>query len=102
MDTREICYGRRPGHHASFASANSSIELTFLGPKFILGVNLLYGLGSTAWSITLTQTYQYKKFFTRTDISYVSAGNVTPGYGFGTYGLKTSQTRGVVELGFLF
>ena len=64
--------------------------------------NLLYGPGSTAWSITATPTYQYKKFFTRTDISYVSAGNVTPGSGFGAFGLKPNQTRGVVELGFLF
>ena len=64
--------------------------------------NLLYGPGSTAWSLTLTPTYQYKKFFTRTDIAYVSTGNYTPGYGFGTYGFKPSQTRGVVELGFLF
>lgn len=64
--------------------------------------NLMYGPGSTAWSITATPTYQYKKFFTRTDIAYVGAGNVTPGSGFGTYGFKTSQTRGVVELGFLF
>jgi len=64
--------------------------------------NVLYGPGSTAWSLTATPTYQYKKFFTRTDISYVSAGNVTPGSGFGTYGFKTNQTRGVVELGFLF
>ena len=64
--------------------------------------NLMYGPGSTAWSLTATPTYQYKKFFTRTDISYVSAGNVTPGSGFGTYGFKPSQTRGIVELGFLF
>ncbi len=64
--------------------------------------NLMYGPGSTAWSITATPTYQYKKFFTRTDISYVGAGNITPGSAFGTYGLKPSQTRGVVELGFLF
>ena len=65
-------------------------------------VNLMYGPGSTAWSVTLTPTYQYKKFFTRTDISYVSAGNFTPGYAFGSFGTKPSQTRGVVELGFLF
>ena len=64
--------------------------------------NLMYGPGSTAWSLTATPTYQYKKFFTRTDISYVGAGNVAPGSGFGTYGFKPSQTRGVVELGFLF
>ena len=64
--------------------------------------NLMYGPGSTAWSLTATPTYQYKKFFTRTDISYVSASSITPGSAFGSYGLKPSQTRGVVELGFLF
>lgn len=64
--------------------------------------NLLYGPGSTAWSVTLTPTYQYKKFFTRTDISYVGAGNFTLGDAFGSYGTKPSQTRGVVEVGFLF
>lgn len=64
--------------------------------------NLLYGAGSTAWSITATPTYQYKKVFTRADISYVSAGNITPGDAFGRFGLKPSQTRGVIELGFLF
>jgi hypothetical protein len=65
-------------------------------------VNLMYGSGSTAWSLTLTPTYQYRKFFTRTDISYVSAGNITPGDAFGAFGTKPSQTRGVVEVGFLF
>jgi Putative beta-barrel porin-2, OmpL-like. bbp2 len=65
-------------------------------------VNLLYGPGSSAWSLTATPTYQYKKFFTRTDISYVSTGNFTAGSGFGPFGAKPSQTRGVVELGFLF
>ena len=64
--------------------------------------NLLYGPGSTAWSITLTPTYQYKKFFARTDISFVQAGNITPGDAFGLFGTKSGQTRGVVELGFLF
>ena len=64
--------------------------------------NLMYGPGSTAWSFTLTPTYQYKKIFTRTDISYVGAGNITPGLAFGAFGTKPSQTRGVVELGFLF
>jgi hypothetical protein len=64
--------------------------------------NLLYGPGSAAWSITATPTYQYKKFFTRTDISYVSAGNITPGTAFGTLGLKPTQTRGVIEVGLLF
>ncbi len=64
--------------------------------------NLLYGPGSAAWSLTATPTYQYKKFFTRTDISYVAAGNFTPGFAFGSFGAKPSQTRGVVEVGFFF
>ena len=64
--------------------------------------NLLYGPGSTGWSLTATPTYQYKKFFTRADISYVATSNFTPGFAFGSFGTKPSQTRGVVELGFLF
>ena len=64
--------------------------------------NLLYGPGSAAWSLTMTPTYQYKKFFTRTDISLVQATNTTSGDAFGTFGTNTSQTRGVVELGFMF
>jgi hypothetical protein len=64
--------------------------------------NLMYGPGSTAWSLTATPTYQYKKFFTRTDISYVGASNITPGSAFGYFGMKPSQTRGVVEIGYLF
>jgi hypothetical protein len=72
------------------------------GTRGTNAANLMYGPGSTAWSLTATPTYQYKKFFTRGDISYVGAGNITPGDGFGTYGLKNSQTRGAVELGFLF
>jgi hypothetical protein len=72
------------------------------GNRISNSANLLYGPGSTAWSLTATPTYQYKKFFTRTDISYVGAGNFTPGFGFGSFGLKPSQTRGVVEVGYLF
>lgn len=64
--------------------------------------NLLYGPGSSAWSLTATPTYQYKKFFTRADVSYVSAGNITPGEAFGSLGVKSSQIRAVVELGLLF
>jgi hypothetical protein len=72
------------------------------GTRGTNAANLMYGPGSTAWSLTATPTYQYKKFFTRTDISYVSTGNSTPGLAFGSFGTKPSQTRGAVELGFLF
>ena len=64
--------------------------------------NLLYGPGSGAWSITMTPTYQYKKLFARTDIAFVQANNFAAGDAFGAAGTKGSQTRSVVEMGFLF
>ena len=64
--------------------------------------NLLYGPGSAAWSITVTPTYQYKRFFVRGDLSFVGANNATPGDAFGPAGLDQNQTRGVVEAGFVF
>jgi hypothetical protein len=64
--------------------------------------NMLYGPGSAAWSLTATPTYQYQKFFTRGDLSFVKATSMTPGFGFGSLGTISSQTRGVVEIGFLF
>ncbi len=65
-------------------------------------LSLLYGPGSAAWSITATPTYQYQKFFARGDISFVQALSATPGFAFGQAGASNTQTRGVVELGFLF
>jgi hypothetical protein len=64
--------------------------------------NLLYGPGSSAWSITLTPTYQYKKFFTRVEFSYVGANDTAAGAAFGAKGSKTNQTRLLLEWGFLF
>jgi len=65
-------------------------------------LSLLYGPGSAAWSLTATPTYQYQKFFTRADISFVQALSYTPGFAFGSNGTNGTQTRGVVEIGFLF
>jgi putative OmpL-like beta-barrel porin-2 len=65
-------------------------------------VNLMYGPGSAAWSLTVTPTYQYKKIFTRADISFVQANNFTAGAAFGPHGTQGSQTRGLVEMGVLF
>jgi len=64
--------------------------------------NMLYGPGSAAWSLTATPTYQYQKFFTRADISFVQTNSFQPGFAFGSLGTLGTQTRGVVELGFLF
>ena len=64
--------------------------------------NLLYGSGSSAWSITLTPTYQYKIFFARAEISHVGTNSTTPGLVFGRDGSNTTQTRFLFETGILF
>jgi hypothetical protein len=61
-----------------------------------------FGAGSNAFSLTLTPTFQWKAFFARTDISYVSAGSVTPGSGFGPAGAIKDQARVMLETGILF
>jgi len=65
-------------------------------------VNLLYGPGSQAWSLTLTPTYQKKAFFARGEFSFTQAVNHTPGQGFGPNKANSSQARGLVETGFMF
>ena len=65
-------------------------------------VNLMYGPGSAAFSITATPTFQYQRFFTRGDISFVRASSITPGDALGTTGTNQNQARGVIEVGFLF
>jgi hypothetical protein len=64
--------------------------------------NLLYGAGSSAWSGTLTATYQSGVFFTRGEISVVGASDATAGAEFGTSGTSSTQTRFAIETGILF
>lgn len=66
------------------------------------GTNLLYGDGSDAWSLTVTPTWQQGIFFVRGELSYVKAKDITPGLGMGRLGLDRSQTRALLETGFLF
>ena len=65
-------------------------------------VNLMYGPGSSAWSATLTPTFQQGRFFTRGDLSFVRANNIAPGFAFGLAGKNQNQPRAVIEIGFLF
>lgn len=65
-------------------------------------VNLLYGPGSKALSVTVTPTYQRKAFFTRAEFSFGHANDLTPGDAFGAHGMNSSQARGMVESGFMF
>lgn len=64
--------------------------------------NLLYGQGSSAWSFTVTPTYQYKRIFARTEFSLVKASSIINGLAFGSDGTKTSQVRALIEVGLLF
>jgi hypothetical protein len=64
--------------------------------------NILYGAGSNAFSFTITPTWQYKRFFVRPEISYVSASSTTPGAALGQFGTDTDQFRGLIETGILF
>jgi hypothetical protein len=65
--------------------------------------NLLgYGIGSDAWSFTITPTWQKGILFARGELSYVSVGGGTPGLMFGSAGLNDNQFRGLLEAGVLF
>lgn len=64
--------------------------------------SLLYGPGSSAWSFTITPTYQKGIFFLRAEAAHVGLSNITPGFGFGRQFTRKSQNRLVVESGFLF
>ena len=59
-----------------------------------------YGPGTSAWSITLTPTYQYKIFYARVEGSYVGLDGAT--FGFGRGFTSDSQFRGLAEIGILF
>jgi hypothetical protein len=66
------------------------------------GQNLLYGTKSKAMSLTFTPTWQLKTFFLRGELSYTKLDKMAPGSGFGPAGNDDTQTRGMIETGFLF
>jgi hypothetical protein len=65
-------------------------------------VNVLFGPGSSAWSFTVTPTYQYGIYFARLEGSYVAASSVNSGLGFGKTGGSSSQARLLLEAGIAF
>ncbi len=65
-------------------------------------VNLMYGPGSTATSVTVTPTFQRGGFFVRGDVSVVHLTSFTPGAGFGSAGADGNQFRAAAEFGFIF
>ena len=64
-------------------------------------INLLYGPGSAATSITISPTFQSGAFFVRADLSFVHARGITPGSAFGAGLDKANQPRAMAEVGFI-
>ena len=64
--------------------------------------NVLYGPGSSAWSLTFTPTYQEGIYFLREEVSFVQANSTTPGFAFGKSGGSRSQARVLLEAGIIF
>lgn len=64
--------------------------------------SFLYGPGSNAFSVTVTPTYTWSRFFIRPELSYVSVSGITPGAAFGAAGTDKSQVRGRLEFGVMF
>jgi len=64
--------------------------------------SLLYGGDSSAWSFTITPTYQNKFFFARAELSYVKVSSGTNGFMFGPNFSSDSMTRLMVETGIIF
>ena len=62
---------------------------------------LIAGPGSSAWSITVTPTFQYKVYFARLEASYVGASSTTPGFAFGPAFTNNTQTSVFFETGIL-
>jgi hypothetical protein len=72
--------------------------ITSAGAANLLG----YGVGSNAWSLTFTPTWQKGILFVRGELSYVGVGSGTPGLMFGAAGTEDTQFRGLLEAGVLF
>jgi hypothetical protein len=64
--------------------------------------SVLYGAGSSAFSFTVTPTFTFDRYFIRGEFSTVQLYDITPGFGFGRTGLKTSQERYMLETGITF
>jgi hypothetical protein len=95
-----VLLSRTFGHGFSLAGRGEYIASS--GDPADQSVNLLYGPGSTAWSVTATPTYQRQRFFARGDVAFVRANSITMSDAFGSDGSKQNQPRAVLEVGFLF
>lgn len=85
-----------------FSLAGRAEYISSTGNSTDRSVNLLYGPGSQAWSLTMTPTYQEKAFFARGEFSFTQAVHTSPGFAFGPHGDNATQARALIETGFIF
>ncbi len=64
--------------------------------------SFLYGPGSNAFTVTVTPTYTFDRFFIRPEVSLVQVSGAAPGAAFGALGQNKSQVRGRLEFGVIF
>ena len=88
--------------NGNFSVASRAEYISSTGSVANGAPSLLYGPGSSAWSLTFTPTYQNKLLFVRGELSYVKASNTTPGYALGQNFDSTAQSRVMLEAGILF
>ena len=86
----------------NFSLAGRAEYIGSNGSSSIGAPNLLYGSGSSAYSFTVTPTYQYKRLYIRPELSYVKALDAVSGLALGPYGTKSTEIRGLIETGILF
>jgi hypothetical protein len=75
------------------------IEYTSSGSGGVSPITFNYGPGSNAFTLAITPTYQWKWAYARAELSYVTVGSASAGFGPG--GTKTDQFRGLLEIGAL-
>lgn len=61
-----------------------------------------FGPGSSAYSFTVTPTWQSGIYFARLEGSYVNVSDPAPGFAFGKSGNSKDQARFLIEAGILF
>lgn len=83
------------GARGEYISSSGSIDDG--APELVTG-----GPGARNWSLTLTPSFQYDKFFARGEVSYVGLSNTSPGFAFGSSGNDNAQIQVLFEAGILF
>ncbi len=93
------------GSGTGYQKASIPFRVEYIQSTGIPGSNaptLLYGPGSSALTLTLSPTIQYKKYFARVEVSMIRLYDFSPQLGFGNNSQNASQFRGILELGILY